>query len=137
MAVGVRDSEAPARVLRVSEARLVPLRVPLAEPVPLLDGVPVELPVPLRVPLEEAVPLAEPVPLLDGVPVELRVPVCDGVALPDIVLAQLGVSVDAAFGEGIAECAGEVRRRLAMLRPRKVMDDTATSASPRSHSVDS
>ena len=28
-------------------------------------------------------------------------------------------------------------RRLAMLRPRKVMDDTAASASPDSHSVDS
>ena len=32
---------------------------------------------------------------------------------------------------------GEALRRLAMLRPRKVMDDTAASASPASHRVDS
>ena len=32
---------------------------------------------------------------------------------------------------------GEALRRLAMLRPRKVMEDTAASASPASHSVDS
>ena len=31
---------------------------------------------------------------------------------------------------------GEALRRLAMLRPRYVMDDTAASASPDSHSVD-
>jgi 23S rRNA (adenine2503-C2)-methyltransferase len=33
--------------------------------------------------------------------------------------------------------AGDALRRLAMLRPRKVMDDTAASASPASHRADS
>ena len=35
----------------------------------------------------------------------------------------------------VGDC--EALRRLAMLRPRKVMEDTAASASPASHSVDS
>ena len=39
--------------------------------------------------------------------------------------------------EGVAVGAGEALRRLAMLRPRKVMEETAASAPPRSHSVDS
>ena len=37
--------------------------------------------------------------------------------------------------EGVG--AGVALRRLAMLRPRKVMEDTAASASPDSHRVDS
>ena len=70
----------------------------------------------------------EPVPdeelvdadVLELVPVKLLVAVCDEVAL----LVPVGEGDD------------ERLRKVAMLRPRKVMLDTAASASPASHSVD-
>ena len=84
------------------------------------DGVPVAEAELVAVVELEAVPVCEEEPVvvaeLDGVLVEL-----DGVVLME------------EMGDG----ADEALLRLAMLRPRKVMDDTAASASPASHSVDS
>ena len=48
---------------------------------------------------------------------------------------RLGEGVPEAEGEGVREL--DALRRLAMLRPRYVMEDTAASASPDSHRVDS
>ena len=42
-----------------------------------------------------------------------------------------------ALGLAVVECAGDALKRVAMLRPRKVMAEKAASASPASHSVDS
>ena len=67
----------------------------------------------------------ELVPVLE----ELAVPLGLGVGVPVEVLG--GVFVLDEDGDD------EVLRRLAMLRPRYVIEDTAASASPASHSVDS
>ena len=67
----------------------------------------------------------ELVPVLEELPVPLGL----GVGAPVEVLG--GVPVLDEDGDA------DALRRLAMLRPRKVMDDTAASASPDSHSVDS
>jgi hypothetical protein len=75
-----------------------------------------------------AVGVEEPVPFNvaeeEGVPLVMKLG--DGVKVAD------GDDVTAAEGEGVAD----ELRMLAMLRPRKVMLDTAASASPASHSVD-
>ena len=69
----------------------------------------------------------------EGAPVEELegVPEVGGERVDVAALVALALLEDDDVGEG------EVLRRLAMLRPRKVMDDTAASASPASHSVDS
>ena len=78
----------------------------------------------LAVPLE----LGEDVPVVDE---EL-----DDVAALD-ELNDVTALVMLALPDGNCVGAGDALRRLAMLRPRKVMEDTAASASPDSHSVDS
>ena len=69
----------------------------------------------------------------EGAPVEEleNVPESDGERVDVAVLVALALLDDDNVD------AGDALRRLAMLRPRKVMDDTAASASPASHSVDS
>ena len=68
-----------------------------------------------------------------GVPVEELEDVPEGdderVDVAAVVVLALLDEVDVGDGEAL--------RKLAMLRPRYVMDDTAASASPDSHSVDS
>lgn len=77
----------------------------------LLEGVPVTVLVEVGLPVELLVVLGEA--LLDEDP--LPVPVPDGV------------------GGGVREGEEDALRRVAMLRPRLVMDDTAASTSPASH----
>ena len=87
------------------------------------------------VPLDEAVPAAEdePVPV-----VELQgVPVREDEAVPESELVLVALALLDEDGVGAGVVLRVAWRRLAMLRPRKVMDDTAASASPASHSVDS
>ena len=62
----------------------------------------------------------------------------DGVDAAELVAVLVGVPVAAAESVLAAEREGneETLRMDAMLRPRKVMLDTAASASPDSHSVD-
>ena len=69
----------------------------------------------------------------EGVTVEEldAVPEGDGERVDVAALVVLALLDDDGVG------AGDALRRLAMLRPRKVMEDTAASASPDSHSVDS
>jgi hypothetical protein len=125
----------------LEEDVLLPLKLPVAEE--LLLAVPVLEKVGVLVLLELSVPvlLTIPVPLKvleleaelvfvlegDAMLVADKLPVAD---------AELdGVTVAGEDEEGV--CAGEALRRLAMLRPRKVMEERAASASPASHSVDS
>ena len=119
----------------------LPLKLPVAEelllPVPVLRevgmsvllelGVPVmlTLPVPLRVlelEVDPEVVLEEDTELVE-----------DKLQVADAELDEVAVARE--DEEGV--CAGEALRRLAMLRPRKVMEERAASASPASHSVDS
>ena len=79
-----------------------------------------EVCVKLRVRVEAALEVRLAVEVIAALRVELLEPVGEGV-------------VDA---EPVLVCEGEELRMLAMLRPRKVMLDTAASASPDSHSVD-
>ena len=67
----------------------------------------------------------------EGVPVDELEGVVDGERVDVAALVALTLLDEDGVG------AGDALRRLAMLRPRKVMDDTAASASPDSHSVDS
>ena len=77
--------------------------------------------------------LAVPLRLGEGVPVEEPegVSELEGERVKVSELVVLALLVDDNVG------AGDALRRLAMLRPRYVMEDTAASASPASHSVDS
>ena len=69
--------------------------------------------------------------LREGIPVEELegVPEVGGERVDVAALIALALLDDEDVGDG------EALRRLAMLRPRYVMDDTAASASPASHSV--
>ena len=69
----------------------------------------------------------------EGVPAEELedVPEVVGERVDVTALVALALLDDGGVGEG------EALRRLAMLRPRKVIEDTAASASPASHRVDS
>jgi len=67
----------------------------------------------------------------EGVPVEELKGVVDEERVDVAALVALALLDEDGVG------AGDALRRLAMLRPRYVMDDMAASASPASHSVDS
>ena len=60
------------------------------------------------------------------------VPVFEGGCELEKLMELVGIVVDVKAGVG----AGEALRRVAMLRPRKVMAERVASESPASHSVD-
>ena len=100
--------------------------------------------------MDDGVPVCDEVrvPELLGVPVIERVPVADNEHVPDEELVDADVLELVPVMLLVAACddvtllvpAGEGDderlRKVAMLRPRKVIEDTAASASPTSHSVD-
>lgn len=82
----------------------------------------------------EGEPDAESEPMHEPEALEERVPVNENVPKLAVLLAgveALALAVEVGLSPGVSP------RRVAMLRPRKVMDDRAASASPASHSVDS
>ena len=83
----------------------------------------------LAVPLPVSELEAEPVPVLE----KKLVLVSDELLMAEAELDGNDVVLD----EGKRVCVGDALRRLAMLRPRKVMEERAASASPTSHRVDS
>lgn len=124
MDVGVAVRVAVALEVAVTEA--VALLEAVAVAVALLDAVGDEEPV--HVPVSLLLALDVPLPLGDAVPVAEA----DAVPLP----LALGVPVRVVEddGDGVPDVDDEALRIVAMLRPRRVMDDTATPASPDSHS---
>ena len=110
----------------------------VGEGVPVIEGVLDEEPV-----CEgegEGVPVEEPVTLLEGVPVSVGVVEALAVLLLEAEAVALWedepvpVPEPEGVDDGVREGEDVALRSVAMLRPRIVMDDTAASASPASHS---
>ena len=120
------------------------VHVRVGEPVGEGEGVPVREGVLLEEPVcdgeGDCVPVGEPVALLEGVPVSEPVEEALPVALLEALEVALledepvPVPVPAGVGGGVREGEEDALRRVAMLRPRMVMEDTAASAPPASHS---